>query len=150
MPDVKLVLSYNKIQVLGFNLNIPDELKIEINKKELFFFTYNFNTDINLEKEFFTVNLEIILTYKENQICTLKALYEYLVIGLKEIAKKEGNVIGIPDQIPAMLISNAISTSRGILFMKTAGTQLENIYLPVVNTDTILKSKIEKTKEGKV
>lgn len=146
MPEITLNLAYNKIQILGFSLNIFEGMKIETEKKELFLFTYNFNTNINLENELFTVNLEVILSYdkKENQICNLKANYEYHVIGLKKIAKKNGGVFSIPDKIPAMLIANAISTSRGILFMKTAGTPIENIYLPVVNIDTILKSKSEK------
>lgn len=149
MSEISVNLAYNKIQVLSFNLNIPEGLKIQTDKKDLFRFNYSVNTKPILEKELYIVNLDINVLYGKEQkiICTLKISYDYNVIGLKKIVKKKEKKIFIPEQLHSILIANAVSTSRGILLMKTAGSPLENIYLPIVKPDSFSKvSKIDRAK----
>jgi len=138
--EIKLEIYINKISVNNFNLNIPDGKKINTEIKNLFEFRYNIETNINPERGIIIVNLELLILYEKEIICSLKTTYEYVVKNLKHIATKENNSIKIPIEIPRELIANSISTTRGIIFLKTAGTPIESIYLPLVKSNDIVAS----------
>ena len=77
---------------------------------------------------------------------------EYLFIDYQEIVKKTSdNQVDIPDDLLITLMSVSFSSARGMLAALTAGTDYQNIFLPLVNPQefkTMLKS-IENKPETK-
>ena len=49
------------------------------------------------------------------------------------IDENDKNIFHLPDQFIQTLLSISLSTTRGILAAKTEGTNLKNVYLPVLN-----------------
>lgn len=143
MAENTIDIGYNKIQVIAFNIDIPEDISIDINDKSNFTFQYNVATRTDKINEVFEVILEveILLAKSKHILCKLKTVFEYKVNGIKDLIKEENGIELIPDQIPSMLIGNAVSTTRGILLSKTSGTILESVFLPVINADTFSRKK---------
>jgi hypothetical protein len=60
--------------------------------------------------------------------------FEYLFKDYEEVVKQTGgNKVDIPDDLLITLMSISFSPSRGILAALTAGTDYQNIFLPIVN-----------------
>ncbi len=151
MENIKLDIGYNKIQILSFHLKLPETIDLKKDNKSSFGFSYKIDTNTNLNKELFFITLDIKILYSKKQdiICSIKTYFEYHIKGLKKIVKEVDNKKLVPDQLPATLIANAVSTSRGILYMKTLGTPLDGIFLPIVNSDSFSRSKVDKIDEQK-
>jgi hypothetical protein len=59
---------------------------------------------------------------------------EYFFVDYREIIKKtDENQVDIPDDLLITLMSVSFSSARGMLAALTAGTDYQNIFLPLVN-----------------
>ncbi len=134
------------IKVEGFSFSELEDSKFDINTT-----IFEFNSGIRVipEEETILILLGIALFNdpdKKIQLCNLKVSYEFHVIGLRHFPRKD-NTIKIPDDILIQFFALAISTSRGILFDKCAGTYLSEIILPLINPATLLPKKQQELKK---
>lgn len=152
MKDIEVSLLLTDIKILNYNINFEEieSLNEKIDRDKLKFKTSS-NFEIILEEELIKIAPEIILEY-DAQTCILgsfKCKFEYHVIGLKNVIKvldEEKKTIEIPDNILLMLLGSSLSTIRGILFAKNAGTPLENFYYPIIDPKSFLPiSTLEKS-----
>ena len=141
MDDIDIKINCEEIKIISFHLNLDDFKDKKFNSKDKINFKFSLNTEVNMKQDILIMLLQIIYEYENQNICFLKISFKYKVTGLKNIAKVENKDILIPSKIIKKLNANAISTSRGVLFEKTAGTNLEDIYLPLTNLDEFIKKE---------
>lgn len=67
-------------------------------------------------------------------ICELVTSIKFAIKNFAQFLDKENNkLLRMPDQFMHTMLSIALSTSRGILASKTEGTNLQKVYLPILN-----------------
>jgi len=112
-------------------------------------FNLRFNWDY--EKENFFVRLTVVYKYKiENEnveLVSFTSTTGFLIKGLKDMLVTDENKTNfkLPDNLMLTCISTAVSSSRGMLAYKLAGTFLANYYLPLIDPKNFLKQKNSKS-----
>ncbi len=124
-----------EIKTIRFSFNdIPDSDSIKTHDVQFQILPASF---FNYEENI--VGFDIILTayikVKQNKsVCELITRVSFIVNNLKEIVPEENkNTPKLPDQFIQTLLSISLSTTRGILFAKTEGSNLNKYYLPILN-----------------
>lgn len=131
---------------------IRNESISKINEKKLSIgFKVSFDYDIEIEN--FTVKLLILYSYDLNEksvdLVRFSTSITFKVIGLKSILKVENKMINLPDDMIGIFTSTAISTSRGMLAYRLAGTILAEYYIPLVNLEELLSHlRVEASKKN--
>ncbi|MGB7510200.1 MAG: hypothetical protein WBP54_02800 [Pelodictyon phaeoclathratiforme] len=104
--------------------------------------SFNFETSmaIRTAKERIVVGLMILVNRKSDGVTYAKAETEslFLAKGLDQVIDKSGT-INLPEDLLFTVISLAISTSRGALMVKGAGTFLEKIPMPIVDPQSFFQ-----------
>lgn len=135
-------ISLTKISEKEFFLAPNEDLKISHKNLQLGF---NFNFKWKEDSDLIEVLTTIIYLYKttktEKEILRFKCVLEFLVKDLNKvlIVDKETAKVKVPNSLEILFISTSISTSRGMLFYKTAGTYLSNFHLPLLVADDFVK-----------
>ena len=141
-------IAITKIKEEEFRLK--DESIAKLDPKKLSIgFNIGFNWDY--EKENFYVRLTVVYKYKiENEnveLVRFTSTTGFLIKGLKDtlIVDENKTSFKLPDNLMLTCISAAISSSRGMLAYKLAGTILANYYLPLIDPKNFLKQKNNKS-----
>jgi hypothetical protein len=104
--------------------------------------SFNFETSmaIRTASDRIIVGLMIQVNRKSDGVTYAKAETEslFLAKGLEQAADKVGN-INVPEDLLFTVISLAISTSRGALMVKGAGTFLEKMPMPIVDPQSFFQ-----------
>lgn len=121
-----------EISVLRFSINNDPSIQFEDQTTN---FNVNIRTFANNDNKYFGVDVFIFIKNQEQIVMcemTIRLLFD-----IKNyddfVEKSELRGVKFPEHFVQQLISISISTSRGILYSKTEGTKLGNIYLPVLN-----------------
>jgi hypothetical protein len=106
--------------------------------------SFNFETSmaIRTANDRIIIGLMIMVNRKSDGITYAKAETEslFLAKGLEQAADKFGK-INVPEDLLVTVISLAISTSRGALMVKGAGTFLEKTPMPIVDPKSFFQNK---------
>ncbi|NTV05770.1 MAG: hypothetical protein HGA59_04585 [Chlorobiaceae bacterium] len=125
---VQIGIQYSGFRFKSFSFNEP----VGIGKNE----TFNFDTSMAIKtaNDRIIIGIMILVNRKSDGVTYAKAETEslFLVKGLEQAVSKVGNV-NIPEDLLFTIISLAISTSRGALMVKGAGTFLEKIPMPIID-----------------
>jgi len=104
--------------------------------------SFNFETSmaIRTASDRIIVGLMIQVNRKSDGVTYAKAETEslFLAKGLEQATDKVGN-INVPEDLLFTVISLAISTSRGALMVKGAGTFLEKMPMPLVDPQSFFQ-----------
>lgn len=155
MPPKSITFQLRTINIFEFRFRNPldfvdpisDPSNLPINLK------YQINYRWNIEQNLFAVVIEFIFEFKKdetlNEILKLKYLIEFFVEDLKSLLiVRSKNDFDIDELLETTLVNMAYATGRGILFEKTQGTILANMFLPPVSPkDLILSLKLKAEKE---
>lgn len=113
----------------------------------------NLGFRINKEKNQFSVRLTISYSYRDNnsestrEIMKFTTLTTFEVTDISEIIKIvkkeniEDEVFDIPDNLVYTFVGTAISSTRGMLVYKLAGTKLSSFYIPLVDIQDLMKDR---------
>lgn len=139
--EISISFKLETVSVLSFS--VRNEVQIK-NEKNIVF-------EIGVANKTNTLKsiVEIIILVKvysdnskKNEIGELRTLNTYKVKDLKKLIKSENNKIELPKVLLASIIGISVSTARGILIAKSAGTILSKAVIPVINpTELIEKGK---------
>lgn len=145
VKPIEVQLQLLKVQEIGCSINTnilspenkfdPRNLKID----------FGINIKLNLEEEIFILTVMVKYNYDikgvSNNVLELTSENQFKVLDLKNliIIKSNGDFEDKANLLPTLL-GLSISTIRGMLVVKTAGTILANPPLPIVNPTEILKS----------
>lgn len=144
-----LQYSLHSIRKLTSFLNSIDTLPIKSLGDELIGVGKGFQFVFDQTKGIFTIRVQtdfICRAETEEPIKLFGATIQcdFLFKDYEEILKEsQDHRIDIPDDLMLTLMSVSFSSARGILVALTAGTDYQNIYLPLVNIQdfkTMLKS----------
>lgn len=132
-------ISYQLVKIhqntFAFNNNIEiDSRFTEIN----FNIQQNFEFINDQKKLNITLLLNLTDIRSQNLLVSLETRYDYYIPEYEELIQKNK----IPVQFLAILLGISLSSTRGILFSKTAGTNLENFYLPILNPTSIIDNLV--------
>ncbi|MES2681055.1 MAG: hypothetical protein V4635_14270 [Bacteroidota bacterium] len=108
----------------------------------------NFNTKVNIVFIRLVVKGTIVET--GNQVVFIDNIFGYKVENLKNYTKNENGVdVFIEEFQPYLVVfvSIAISTTRGILYEKLAGTIYETKVLPIVDPNVFFKKQTQPSKQ---
>lgn len=145
------LLQPNKIhildtQILKCSINCP--FGFDSNRVQKYDFNSDFNLAFNLNELLVKADFELnILTISEEKVQKeangkFHFIFIYKVENLEELAIPDSNKnIELNGTLGNALASITYSTSRGILFARLRGTGLENFILPVIDPNSLLKTK---------
>jgi hypothetical protein len=140
----------NKLHELSFTMKIIDLKLVDFNAlselpmgykdsgldNDNIQFEFNLGLNVNPTKKRIRVDLNVVFfadVEKKTTLGGLNSYGEFEVINLEEIIKDfEGK---IPNLILANLIGVVLSTSRGFLILKSSGTVMEGVMMPIINTN---------------
>ena len=117
---------------------------IEVIEEENLSIGINLGFRIDKEKNFFTVRFTISYAYKDKSSETSKEIMKFTTLTrfelsdineiLKVIEKEDSDeeVFDIPDNLIYTFVGTAISSTRGMLVYKLAGTKLSSFYIPKI------------------
>lgn len=99
----------------------------------------------NIEEELIIISLHFFYEYNnvifpETQLLNFKGSFDFKIDNLKDTIKVMKDNIQVPDNILITLLTIAISSARGIIIAKTAGTFINKYYLPILDPNEILKN----------
>lgn len=126
---------------------------IEIIEEENLSIGINLGFKIDKEKNFFTVRFTISYTYKDQnsetskEIMKLTTLTRFELSDINEILKivekedSDEEVFDIPDSLIYTFVGTAISSTRGMLVYKLAGTKLSSFYIPIIDVQNLMKDR---------
>lgn len=144
--------NYNDIKVYKISLlsykqvNLDDD-KEKIDTSSLFYEIGNFG-NINIKQNLVDV-LTVVRILKEDiqnenvnevELCKIETSCIYKVNKLENYLNKIEDSIEVEKTLLSKLIENSLATTRGILFIKTSGSYLKDLYLPILDCDEISKS----------
>jgi hypothetical protein len=133
---VPIGIQYSGFRFKSFSFSEP----AGVGKNE----SFNFETSIatRTANERIVVGLMILVNRKSDGVTYAKAETEslFLAKGLDQAADKSGS-INLPENLLFTVISLAISTSRGALMVKGAGTFLEKIPMPIIDPQSFFQQK---------
>lgn len=141
------------LKEIGFSYTEPIEL-IKKQKVEQLEVGINVNYRWNLENDIFGVQLDIaylkeINENQKNELLKFSTYTEFKVLNLQKIFKvKNLNDFIMDEPLETTFVSIAISSSRGMLASRTAGTFFGQFIFPLVNPGDLILSK--KIKAGKM
>ena len=76
---------------------------------------------------------------KKESLCNLVVFVSYEVKEFEEVVLKRDTEFVMVPEILKSFMSNNIGVTRGILYTKTQGTFLQNVYLPPVDINKFIK-----------
>ena len=149
----KFEISLVSISEKEFYLSPKDNLNI--NEKYLNLgFGFQFKGKDN--SDFIEMVVSIVYLYKtakvEKELLKFKTAFEFEVSNLEKFITidKEINKIDIQDNLSRIFLSTAISTTRGMLFFKTAGTYMSKFIIPLMDVNHFIELiKNENISKGK-
>ena len=150
-PIKDFTLKINKVKIEEINFREPNDSLINSFDENQLSIHINTSYTYKLEEEEVTVSMIVIYDYKnENEkkaqeLLNYKGSFEFKIGNLNEIVKKNDIGIDVPDGILEIITGVAISSARGIIIAKTAGSFINQFYLPLVSPQSIiaqLKGKI--------
>lgn len=111
------------------------EPKNRIDNNTVFDFDLQLKQSFNLERELVIVTCKITVSDHDthDKLGHIKASCLYYVEKLNKYFDKKHNTIKLPEEVPVMLNSVSISTTRGVMYGVFRGTFLNGAILPVVN-----------------
>ncbi|SRR6056297_2346108 len=151
----KINFALISIKELGFAYKNPREIIPDFTpEKNPLEVKVNVNYRWNLEKNLFGVVIDLFYLIKDKnnkkvELVKLSFISEFFIENLKEIfIVRTNNDFDMDEKFESTLVGLAISTGRGILYEKTAGTVFNNFIFPVVNPmELILSKKFKKPKK---
>lgn len=130
----------SSIDELSFEQLWSDELSQSIDKERLQvkFFTQTF---INNVENCIKIKGGISYFIDEKQLFRLETLFRFEVDDLAEAVTvdEEKSQINFRTDMAITMVSSVIGAMRGMLFVKTLGTELSNYPLPLISMDIIMK-----------
>lgn len=111
------------------------------------------NFSLDVERELLFVYLSIFYDYNENEQLTQQLLnfqgsFEFHISNLKNNIEQEEDSFKVPDNVMERLTDISISSARGIIIAKTAGSFVNKFYLPIFDAKMVLQD-IKKQGSGK-
>ncbi len=107
----------------------------------------NINYSWNIEKNLFGINVELKFALEKNtkerlEVLTHTSITEFLVNDLSSILKiKNNNDFTIEEKWEITFVSLAVSTARGMMASRTAGTFYDKFIFPVIDPSKVMLSK---------
>lgn len=150
--NVPSVVSYriHQIRELELSLNAQsDEFWASFDKHEVGF-AFSFSYDWSLEKNHFSVYVDVYYKYGPDKEITLLHYagdVTYYIEDLANFFQEKEQESALPRQFLAILTGIAISSIRGMITARTLGHPQNQIYLPILNPSEIVKSHLAQLDE---
>jgi len=115
-------------------------------------YTFEVNSDVKYNKKekkmVTTVNANIFLEKeKKNNVCSITVLVIYALPEYDSLIKQTNGKVNAPPEIIKLFLSTHIAMVRGMLYEKTQGTFLQNVYLPPINVNDFVKEEKNELKQ---
>jgi len=109
-------------------------------------YTFEVNSDIKYnkdEKKIATIVTASVYLEKEkkNKVCTLTVLVIYELPEYESIVSHVEDKVEVPVEVIKLFLSTHIAMVRGMLYEKNQGTFLQNVYLPPINVNDLVKEE---------
>ena len=141
---MKKQISYQLRKIRQNNFAFNNKFRGGSNVPEI---NFNIQQSFEFQSEEKQLNITLLVNLIEaktkNLLASLEIGYDYYIQEYEELTQTNE----IPVSFLAVLLGLSLSSTRGILFSKTAGTILENYYLPILNPTGIIHNLINSNKQ---
>ena len=106
-------------------------------------FHSNFGVKINAELSEIAIEITVQLKIKDADIklSELKVVMKFEIHPFHKVIVQENDEFRVPDQIMINLFNIAAGTIRGIIHERLKGTELQAVIFPLLDVNSLLKSK---------
>jgi hypothetical protein len=142
LKEIKVDVQLKAIELLRQSFHLPANVDVESLISFSFNVGVNFNANAVDKLLFVVVNVEVQDGQEQHGIASILVSCVYYVANFSEVIKTGDNSnLVLPTPLVDKLISDAISTTRGIMFSAFKGTFLHNAVLPMMDSSTYLKQQ---------
>jgi hypothetical protein len=135
-----------KVKEVEFHIKqIPEDQKSSFDKKQLVF-EQTVTFDINITNGLIIIIHQVIYSCNiEQEICELLKFIQHTIFEIKnidlivKIEDAKNQICNIDNNFLYTILPIAIGITRGMLVIKTSGTYLNELYLPLVNTKKLIQ-----------
>lgn len=140
--EVGVNLQLKAIELLRQSFHLPADVEAESLTSFTFKLGANFTANAVDKLLFVVVNVEVYDGQEKHAIASIVVSCVYYVANFNEVIKTGDNGnFSFPTPLVEKLVSDAISTTRGVMFAAFKGTFLHNAILPIMDGNTILKQQ---------
>lgn len=144
MSTSEIVIKLSKVKTEEVTFKEPDDSFISSFNEEYINVGMGVNFSHDIAKESFTVHLNFFYDYSEDESNALKLLdykgfFEFKISNLQENIVINDKGFKLSDNVLATLIEISISSARGIIIAKTAGSFINQFYLPILDPKDIIE-----------
>jgi hypothetical protein len=140
--EITVDLQLKAIELLHQSLHLPANVEAESLTSFAFKVAANFTAKEVDKLLFVVVNVEVRDGQEQHVIASIVVSCVNYVANFSEVIKAGDNGnLALPTPLVEKLISDAISTTRGIMFSAFKGTFLHNAVLPIIDSSTFLKQQ---------
>lgn len=149
MADIEFALKLIKVKIEEINFKEPEENFINNFNEDFLKISVGFKFFHNLDKEILSVSLHILYDYQKEEndlkisLLDYKGTFDFHIKNLNNILKIEKDGTNFPDVILETVLGISISSGRGIIIAKTAGSFVNKFYLPILDARELLKNYSE-------
>lgn len=144
-------LKINKVKIDEINFKEPSDDFIENFKEDLLDIRLTLKFTYDFAKDFLSVTVHIWYDYNDNNdidgeskgktiLLDFTGTLDFTVGNFSDVVEKKETGVVVPNILLEMVTSIAVSSARGIIIAKTAGTFINKYYLPLVNIQDIIKT----------
>jgi F-box associated protein len=142
-PDKQVIIEFGLKEVKLTEFVLTTEGQISKTADEMYEFQFNFSSNIRPDDKQIDILLNTIIFDKstpENKIVlgNIKTQFAFFVVNFNELIIKNDNSITINQLLLINCMSIAISTTRGILLISAAASNIKNALIPVMNPAAFL------------
>lgn len=147
LQEISLTFKIMDLKLIDFHAqtSLPEKLKKKGLNKDNIQFEFNLGVHVNPSKKLIRIDLNTNFyadPEKSILLGDLSSSGEFEIFNLEDILKDfEGK---IPNVIVANLIGIVVSTTRGFFILKTIGTVLDGVMMPIINTDIFFPKEVDK------
>lgn len=140
----KFSIKLNKVKIEEINFREPDDKFVTAFDEKLLQIHIGTAFSYNIDKDILSAHINILYDYEDsnvelkNNLLNFKGNFEFLIGNFKNVINISGDKIDVPDMILEITAGIAISSARGIIIAKTAGSFINNFYVPIVSPQEIV------------
>jgi len=145
--EIQFGVKLKNVKSEEINFKEPDSALIDFFNDDNLKINIGLNFSFNLAKELLGCHITISYEYVSDsdevifKLLDYKGVFEFEVHNLAKIVSvaENGSTV-FPNHLLAIVTGVSVSTSRGIIIAKTAGSFINKFYLPILHPDDLVKN----------
>lgn len=154
MAEKKLNIHIAHIEVPEFFYKEPEKSIIDNFNRESLFVGIGLHFEHDFSNRIFTVRVSVDYEYDKkndkNRVLLMRYIgrFDFFIEDMHTLLNQGDESFAISEPLMNMLVGTAVSSSRGILAERMAGSAIHKYYLPLINVSELLADYESEVRKG--